>query len=233
MRATGRLYPRAAYNARVLELTHFTVGPLGNNMYVLHDAASRRCAIVDPGIAADEVLDFVRAEGLKVELLLLTHAHFDHAYGCAQFAAATGAPIAMHPADAAMLAGLRETCIRWGLAPPETPPAPGLLLAHGQTLDVCGQAVEVRHTPGHCPGQVAYIWEGHCVSGDTLFHRGIGRYDLPGCSYEELERSIREQLFTLPDETRVWPGHGQPTSIGEERRLNPFIGEAARFRMKV
>lgn len=202
-------------------------------MFVLADAGLQRCVIVDPGIAAEEVLAFVRDKGWKVELLLLTHAHFDHCYGCAEFAKATGAPIALHPGDKPALARLRDVCINWGVPPPEAPPEPQVWLEHGQQLNICGHSLEVRHTPGHCPGEVAFVWEGHCISGDTLFHRGIGRYDLPGSNYADLERSIREQLFTLPDDTRVWPGHGQPTTIGEEKRLNPFVGEVARFRAKV
>jgi len=217
----------------VIEIQHFSVGPLPNNMYVLHDPLQKHCAIVDPGIDADEVLDWVAARGLKVDLLLLTHAHFDHCYGNAQFAAATGAPIAMHPDDKEVLARLQTVCLNWGVPPPEPSPEPTIWLAHGMRLDLFGHPVEVRHTPGHCPGHVAFVWEGHCVSGDVLFQRGIGRWDLPGANYEDLERSIREQLYSLPDETKVWPGHGAPTTIGEERRLNPFISENVRFRAKI
>jgi glyoxylase-like metal-dependent hydrolase (beta-lactamase superfamily II) len=217
----------------VLTIHRFIRGPLPNNVFILANEAEGRCAVVDPGIGCEDLLEKIAAHGWKLELILLTHAHFDHCYGNAAFVAASGAPIAMHPDDKPVLARLQQTCINWGFDPPPPSPEPSIWLEHGMSLDVLGQAVEVRHTPGHCPGQVAFIWPGHCVSGDTLFHRGIGRWDLPGASYEDLERSIREQLFTLPDETVVYPGHMELTTIGEEKRLNPYVGEAARFTPKL
>lgn len=211
----------------------FIRGPLPNNVYVLENTETRECTVVDPSLDSEDILDWISEQGLSLKLILNTHAHFDHIYTNGAFKAASGAPIALHPADLPVLERFVAVCNNWGVPLPAVlPPQPDILLEHGMTLDVLGQSVEVRHTPGHCPGQVAFCWPQHCVSGDTLFKRGIGRWDLPGASYEELERSIREQLYTLPDDTVVYPGHEELTSIGEEKRLNPYVGAGARFTPK-
>lgn len=209
-------------------------GPLPNNIYVLANEDEQRCVVVDPSLDSDDILDWIEQRGWRVEMILNTHAHFDHVYGNGAFHARSGAPIAMHPADQPVLDRFATVCINWGIELPELlPPAPTIVLERDKPLFVLGQEIEVRHTPGHSPGQVAFIWPGHCVSGDTLFERGIGRWDLPGASFAELERSILEQLYTLPGDTIVYPGHGELTTIGEEKRLNPYVGEGARFIPKV
>ncbi len=213
----------------MLTIVHYNRGPLDNNVHLLVDEPSGRAAIVDPGIDSEDILGLAEARGWRIELIINTHAHFDHVYNNAWYAAQTGAPIALHAADRPMLAALQDTCLRWGMPVPEASPEPAIELQHGVALDVFGTSVEVRHTPGHCPGQVALLLPGHAIVGDTLFNRGVGRWDLPGASWEELERSIVEQLYTLPDETKVWPGHGSQTTIGEERKYNPYVGEGARF----
>lgn len=213
----------------MLEVKRFVCGPLENNVYLLIDDDSRQCAVVDPGIASDEVLSWIRDNDLEPRLILLTHAHFDHVFDLAKFKRQLDAPIAMHPADLPLLRRMAETAAGWGVPGAEAAPEPDVLLAHGQVLELGAHRIEVRHTPGHSLGQVAFIVDGHAFVGDTLFHRGIGRYDLPGSDFEQLAQSILEQLYTLAPETRVWPGHGPETSIDEERRLNPFIGDGARF----
>jgi hydroxyacylglutathione hydrolase len=213
----------------VLTIESFLRGPLGNNIYLLIDEASRRAAIVDPGIESEDILEIARGRGLSVELIVNTHAHFDHVYNNAWYAAQTGAPIALHAADLPMLRHLQQTCISWGIPMPEASPEPVIELRHGETLDIFGTPLEIRHTPGHSPGQVALIMPGTAIVGDTLFNRGVGRWDLPGASWEQLERSILEQLYTLPDETQVLPGHGDTTTIGEEKRLNPYVGSGSRL----
>jgi glyoxylase-like metal-dependent hydrolase (beta-lactamase superfamily II) len=135
----------------------------------------------------------------------------------------------MHADDLELLARLPQTVVNWGFPEVAQPLPPDVLLAQGELITICGQEMLIRHTPGHCPGNVAFIWPGHAIVGDTLFRRGIGRYDLPGASFEVLKRSIEEQLYTLPPETVVYPGHGELTNIGDEVRLNPFIGENVRF----
>ena len=206
---------------------------MGNNVFVLVDEDSKDCAVVDPGIDSQELHTYISANGLTVKYILLTHGHFDHAHAAAEFSAKYKAPIAMHPADQELLDRMAEVCEAWAMPVPKVAVVPDIPLAHGQVLELGNQRMEVRHTPGHSPGQVAFVFDGVAFVGDTLFWRAIGRFDLPGSNYDDLMRSIGEELYSLPGETIVWPGHGQSTTIDEERRLNPYIGESARFKPPV
>lgn len=218
----------------MLTVHRYIRGPLPNNVYILANEAEGRCAVVDPSLDSEDLLETIAGRGWKLEQILLTHAHFDHVYDVGAFKQATGAPVYLHRADLVVLARFESVCINWGVPLPAIlPPQPDVLLDHGMVLDVCGESVEVRHTPGHCPGQVAFIWPGHCVSGDTLFRRAIGRWDLPGANFDDLIASIEQQLYTLPEDTIVYPGHEELTTIGEEKRLNPYVGAGARFIPKV
>jgi hydroxyacylglutathione hydrolase len=217
----------------MLSVKRFVCGPLENNVYVVVNDAAGCCAIIDPAPGSARVLAHVEKQALAVRYLLLTHGHFDHVFALAEFHAKFGAPIALHPGDREMYDRLPETAAQWGVPDAQTPPPPDILLEHGQVLDLDGAAITVRHTPGHSPGQVAFVLPGHALVGDTLFRRGIGRWDLPGADYHTLERSIREQLYTLPPETVVWPGHGPETTIDEEIQHNPYIGDGARFTPKI
>lgn len=214
----------------MLEIQHFVCGPLPNNVFLLVNPATREAAVVDPGIGTEEVLAAVEDQSLALKHILITHAHFDHVYSLFDWKRRfPDAPIYMHPDDLELLARLPQTVVNWGFTEVPAPPRPDVLLAHGETITICGQAMEVRHTPGHCPGNVAFYWPGSVIVGDTLFRRGIGRYDLPGASFAELKQSIEEQLYTLPPETRVYPGHNEFTTIGEELKHNPFVGQNVRF----
>lgn len=214
----------------MITITTHVCGPLQNNVYLLVDEASAQCAVVDPGIDCAAVLAEIETRGLNVRYVLLTHGHFDHAYSVAEFCQRFQAALAIHPHDLPQLENLPEICVQWGVPAATPAPAPQILLEHGQHLTLGGSVIEVRYTPGHSPGQVAFIVDGQALVGDTLFRRGIGRYDLPGSSYDDLMTSIEEQLYSLPAETAVLPGHGPATTIDEERRLNPYIGEQARFK---
>jgi hydroxyacylglutathione hydrolase len=214
----------------MLEVVRFICGPLANNVSLWIDAAGGACAVVDPGMECQPVHDYIAQHLLQVRLILNTHGHFDHSFANAEFMAAyAGARLAIHPGDLAMLRQLPATAAGWGFSGASASPEPDILLEHLQRLELGGEVIEVRHTPGHSPGQVAFINGLNALVGDTLFNRGVGRWDLPGSDFAALERSIREQLYTLPDATVVWPGHGEQTTIGEERRLNPYIGDGARF----
>ena len=214
----------------MLEIVRFVVGPLGNNMFLLVNPATREAAVVDPGIGTEDVLEYVEREGLSLKQILITHGHFDHVYSLAEWQQRfPEAQVYMHPADLELLERLPVTVANWGFPVVDVPAPPHVELAQGQHISVLGQDIEVRHTPGHCAGNVALYWPGHVLVGDTLFRRGIGRYDLPGCSFDELEASIKQQLYTLPADTVVYPGHGELTTIGEEVRNNPFVGENIRF----
>ena len=208
----------------MLSLKRFVCGPLDNNVYLIVAEAQSVCALVDPGIAIDAVHRYIEQHGLQVELLLLTHGHFDHAFSLGECATLyPAALVAAHDGDIPMLQRIVETSSMWGIPGASDCPEIGIQLEHGKPVVLAGESIEVRHTPGHSPGQVAFIFGGNAVAGDTLFRRGIGRYDLPGADFATLRDSILNQLYSLPDETVVWPGHGPETTIGEEKRENPFV----------
>lgn len=214
-----------------MRLRHWVCGPLANNIYLLEDEESKSCVLFDPGIEIGEVFAYIEDNGLSVERILLTHAHFDHIFGLSEAKKRYNCPIHMHHADEEVRARFLTICENWGFPGADEPPQVDEALSHGQRLELLGTSCEVRHTPGHSPGQVAFVFDGFAVVGDTLFNRSIGRYDLPGSDPQALLESIEQQLYSLPDNTVVYPGHGEFTTIGEEKRYNPFVGEGARFRL--
>jgi len=205
-----------------------SLGPFETNTYLLVDEATRQAAVVDVGFEHEVVLERVRAAGLDVRLLLLTHAHYDHACGVREFQRAHPLPCRVHPADRPLLAALARQGAAFGL-PPAEPPEPLLDLADGEILALGESRLEVIHTPGHSPGGVCFRSGDDLWVGDTLFAGSVGRTDLPGGSFGELEQSIRTRLFPLGDALRCHPGHGPSTTLGIERRTNPFVGEGARL----
>jgi len=205
-------------------LRALAVGPLATNCYILGGEEDRRGLVIDPGDEAERIAAEIVAEGLCVQAILLTHSHFDHVLAADALRAATGAPIAIHTAEADWLAHppapLRAYVDPWPAFSADR------TLADGDVLEVGALTVRVLHTPGHSPGGASY-WvagEGVVFCGDALFREGIGRTDLPGGDGETLAQSIRERLFTLPEETIAYPGHGPSTTIGHERRRNPWLG---------
>ena len=200
----------------------FVVGPLQSNSYLVVDERSRRAAVIDPGMEGESVLEAVRREGLRVESVIITHGHFDHVFSCATFTAETGAPVIMHPNDVPLLLEMPETARFFGFkAPP--PPQPDRLVREGDVIKVGELTLRVLETPGHTPGGISLSLDGAVFVGDTLFAGSVGRTDLHGGCLEALLQSIRTRLLTLPDSTVVYPGHGPATSIGVERRDNPFL----------
>ncbi len=199
------------------------VGALATNCYIIGCEKTKQAAVIDPGDEAGRILDAVREAGLKVTRVLLTHAHFDHIGAADEVVKASGAPLALHPDDLPLLqAG--GGALFFDFQPPPIPDTV-VSLATGQEIAVGELTLRVLHTPGHSPGHVTFYdpAEGALFDGDVLFADGIGRTDLPGGSFEVLLRSIGEQLMTLPDETVVYPGHGPATTIGHERRSNPWL----------
>jgi hydroxyacylglutathione hydrolase len=212
-----------------MRIRTLTVGPVSCQCSIVACPVTSEAAVVDPGGNADEILAEVAALGVNVKYLLHTHAHFDHILATGELAEATGAEVLMHADDRAMYESLPTQCRVFGLFAPE-PPQVSRWLRGGETLVIGTLAAEVIHTPGHTPGSVGYFFETPApllLAGDTLFADSIGRSDLPGGSFADLERSIREKLYVLPGETRVLPGHGPATSIAHEREHNPFV--RARF----
>ena len=184
--------------------------------------------MLDVGFDADLVVREIRARGLQVRYLLGTHAHYDHVAGMGAVQRAVGGSFWLHPEDMFLLAALDLQGQNFGLPPAEAPHETHPL-SDGQNLPLGEEALTVIHTPGHSPGSVTFRWEDLLWVGDLLFAGSVGRTDLPGGSFEALSRSVRDRLFPLGDRLRVLPGHGPETTLGDERRANPFVGDAARL----
>jgi glyoxylase-like metal-dependent hydrolase (beta-lactamase superfamily II) len=211
-----------------LFLDVFAVGPIQANCVLLGDAGSGDMVVIDPGDEGARIAEKVHASGLRPTMILHTHGHLDHVGGTAELWQLLGGslPIGLHPDEIELYRNAPLQARMFGLEV-EAPPEPDQLLEHGLTLGVGGLDLEVRHTPGHSPGGVCFVVSGAeeplAVVGDVLFAGSIGRTDLMGGSFPVLERSIREQLYTLSDDTRVICGHGPDTTIGRERASNPFV----------
>ena len=212
----------------MLQIKIFPVNPLGANCYVCWDDAGRSCVVADPGFyRPDEeemVFSFIRDHNLTPDAVLLTHAHFDHAWGAAAVAGRYNCPVYLSAADDPVLRGGSAMLERLQLEKTVDPFAYKDVV-DGQILHVGGTDWRVISTPGHTPGGVCYWCEkdGVLLSGDTLFAGSIGRSDLPGGDYDDLIKSIMDKLMGLPGETDVLPGHGRPTSIAREASTNPFL----------
>lgn len=207
------------------------VGPLGNNVYVVYDAASKDALIVDPSFQSEPVRDFLSQEGLHLQYIVNTHGHVDHIWNNRFFKTALPeARLLIHPDDRQMLEELAHSAKRFGLESEPSPPADALL-EEGQTISVGAVELRVLHTPGHTRGGCSFVLDGAVITGDTLFCNTIGRSDLPGGSQPQLLESIRTKLLPLPADTIVYPGHGDFTTIGEEAEHNPFLQREARRRL--
>lgn len=202
------------------------LGPLDNNTYVVACEATREAAVLDVGFEPEAVIERVRAEKLTVRWLLSTHAHYDHAAGMLTVQQAVGGEFALHPLDRPLLGALSLQGDMFGF-PHAEPPAVGHELVDREIIRFGELEAEVLFTPGHAPGHCAFRVGEIVFVGDVLFRGSVGRTDLPGASFETLERSIRERLFTLDDAVRCLTGHGGETTIGRERRSNPFVGMSA------
>jgi len=199
------------------------VGLIQTNCYIVGCEQTKEGAIIDPGGHPERILAEVKRHGLAVNYVLNTHAHFDHTDANRAVVAATGAPLALHAADRPLLQAAGGAAL-FGLRADPSPP-PDLELRDGDELEVGRLRLRVLHTPGHTPGHVCFYEadEGVLFDGDLLFYQGVGRTDLPGGSWTQLMDSIRRILFALPDETIVYPGHGPATTLGQEKRLNPWL----------
>lgn len=211
------------------------VGPLQACCYLVAPDGCPECAVIDPGGDAELITEQVRIRKLAPRFLVLTHGHIDHVEALAALKRAfPDAQVCINERDAPMLADAHACLAEW-IGIPFEPCKPDRLLADGDIIALGGdttggrgECLEVLHTPGHTPGGISLLvrQEGRpaaVFSGDTLFAGGIGRTDFPGGSYQQLIASIRTRLLALPDDTRVYPGHGEPTTIGEERATNPFL----------
>jgi len=205
-------------------LETFPVGPLQCNCTILGDEATGEAIVIDPGDEISRIHARLQQHGLKVRQILITHAHIDHVGGALRLKRLTGAPILLNENDLPLLQMMDKQAAWLGVTPPETAP-PDESLNDGRQVGIDAYPAKVIHTPGHTQGSVSlhFVPLKMVFAGDTLFARSIGRTDLPGGDSEQILDSIASRLFTLPDETRVIPGHGPATTIGEERRENPFL----------
>ena len=204
-------------------LEGLVVGMFQSNCYVVGDETTREAMIVDPGDEGDRILDVLQRNNLEAKIIAVTHSHVDHVAALQPVLDATGASVAMHrdayesaKADSGMMRMLL------GVGAPQLA-KPDLLVEDGDKLAVGSLEFEVLYTPGHAFGHICLAGQGSVFTGDALFAGGIGRFDLPGGDGRLLLKSIREKLLSLPDETVVLPGHGPSSTIGEEKRSNPFL----------
>ncbi len=208
-----------------LKITPYVLGPLENNTYLLADSTSSEAVIIDPALGSETIVEDVHRKHLKITAVWVTHAHFDHISGINQLAKAIYPleSIGLHPEDLALWregGGARYFGIN--LRPHVEPT---LFFYHGQQLSLGKHFIEVRHTPGHTRGHVVFYAKDIATvfCGDLIFHRSIGRTDLPGGDLATLLKSIRNHIFTLPPDTRLLSGHGPETSVGEEKKKNPYL----------
>lgn len=206
-----------------MNIETFTDLSFGTNTYLVWNEGSKDALLIDAGLATRMILEFLQKEELQLEAILITHAHPDHIAGAADLAEATGADVYLHEIEIqaldmmpqAMLAMLGIEDLR---KPTDMKPLSG-----GQTLELAGLEIKVLHTPGHSPGSTSFLIDGALFDGDLVFRGSIGRTDFPGGDFEALMNSVREHVFVLDPETKVYPGHMGATTVGLERRTNPFL----------
>ena len=198
------------------------VGELEVNCYLLACEETREGIIIDPGDNVETILQLIKDNNVNIVEIVATHGHFDHIGRVTSLKEATGAPFAIHKADMFMVEGLVDIAAFLGL---ETDPPPQVdrVIDESDTITFGKETLNIRYVPGHAPGNIALIWPGHAIIGDTVFSGSIGRTDLEGADPETLMESIRTQILTLPDDTILHPGHGPDTTVDREKRTNPFL----------
>ncbi len=204
------------------------MGPLQVNCYILADEKTKEGVVIDPGDDADDILKIIKEKGVIVKYIINTHAHFDHVGANKALKEATGAELLIHEADAGVLATVSHQSRSFGLSPVVSPPA-DRYVKHGDTVTAGEVSLKILHTPGHTPGGISLLEEGMVFTGDSLFAGSIGRTDLHGGDLMTLLRSIKTNLMVLPDKTKVFSGHGPASTIGDERRENPFLNSESGF----
>jgi len=211
-------------------LETFPVGPLQCNCTILGDEATHEAMVVDPGDNIPSILARLVRHNLTLKQIVVTHGHIDHVGGAVKLKRATGAPILLNQNDLPLLEMMEMQAGWLGIAPPEVAP-PDQSADDGLKVGLASLPAEVLHTPGHTEGSIClhFAPQNLLLAGDTLFAGSIGRTDLPGGDSQRILKSLRSRLLVLPDETRVIPGHGPETTIGEERESNPYLQPGVRL----
>jgi len=210
-------------NEHMPKVVCITVGMFQENCYLYACPETLEAVIIDPGDEAERIIEHIQEYNFIPKYIINTHGHIDHISAIDAVSAVYPVPLAIHPDDVYMYTDA-SIANMFNRPAPLVNRKPDILLKEGDTISFGTLALEVLHTPGHTRGGVCLVSRSYCVfSGDTLFNRGIGRTDFEGGSYEQIEKSIREKLYTLEDDLMVLPGHGQPTTIGEEKYENPFV----------
>lgn len=203
-------------------LEQLQVGPLETNCYIIADEKSRIAAIIDPGGEADKIINAVNEAELDVKYIFLTHGHGDHIAALKEVRDATGAAIVIHEEDAHMLSSA-ESNLSFLLGEGFVQPAADIKLKGNEEFHLGDLVLKIIHTPGHTPGGISIQVDNVVFTGDALFAGSIGRTDFPGGSYDKLISSIQEKLLVLADDTKIYPGHGEPSTVGYEKKMNPFL----------
>lgn len=209
-------------------LETLTLGMLATNCYIVAPDKRSPAAVIDPAGEIKSIVSALHRAELECVAILCTHGHVDHVAGAGPLSDAVGAPVYIHREDAGALASPRTRLIGLAGGVMVTRPRQVRFLEDGDRVAVDGLEFRVLHTPGHTPGSVSFLVPGHLFCGDLIFQGSIGRTDLRGGSLQTLLRSVREKVWDLPDETRIMPGHGPVTLLGEEKRHNPFLMGIAR-----
>lgn len=205
-----------------LILKMLVVGPIQSNCYILGCERTREALVIDPGGDADRILIALAKDKLRCLYIINTHGHFDHSADNKRLKEVTGAQLLIHPADAPMILNQSRSGGMWGI-PIDNSPPPDQYLGEGDVITLGDISLKVLHTPGHSPGGISLVTDKIVFVGDTLFAGSIGRTDFPGGDYEGLLRNVKNKIFTLGDEVVVYPGHGPKTTVGRERKTNPFF----------
>lgn len=217
-------YTVKAMEPEAMIIKMLAVGPFAANCYIVGSTSTKQGMIIDPGADADTIIKTIQQTVLSISIIVITHAHMDHVGALREVQQKTNARFAIHEAEKGFVFSTPMRMLTsLGVSPVKSPPKPDRLLRDGDLIEFGDLRFEVLYTPGHSSGGICLLGHGVVFSGDTLFKFGIGRTDFPGMSRARLIKSIREKLMVLPDETIVYPGHGPPTTIGDERRVNPFL----------
>lgn len=209
-------------------LYRIVVGRLEVNCFILADDKTKEAVVIDAGDDAPDILKIIKDNGLKVKYIVATHGHFDHVGANKELKEATGAELLIHEGDAPIMASASQYARAFGIEITASPKA-DRYVKQGDIIIAGEIKLKVLHTPGHSPGGISLLEQGMVFTGDTLFAGSIGRSDLPGSDLKTLLRSIKTNLLTLPDDTKVFPGHGPASTIGDERKENPFLNRESGF----